>query len=436
MMLDSSRDVLFVSAKRTAFGAFGGAFRDVRATDRGTFAAQAALAQAGFPVEEVDEIIFGNVAQTTPEDVYCARHVGLRAGLPQDKPALTVNRLCGSGFQAIVSAAQEIKSGDADVVLCGGTESMSQAPHVVRGARWGYPFGKAPALEDLLWTTLTDTYAGCAMGMTAEALAERHGIDRTACDVHALLSQKRWAAADEAGRFRDEITPVEVRGKKGGVMARVERDEHPRPHTTLETLGKLAPSFKPDGVVTAGNASGIADGAAALVVASRAAVTRARKTPLGRLVSWGYVGVDPKLMGIGPVPAIGKALQRAPAPGRYGSDRGERGLRAAVSRRRERGWAAARQDQRRRWRHRARASAGRLGGAHRRAPPLRASAQKVTVWDRGGLRRRRPRYCSDSGIVVIGIRVKTSAAACRTLSHLTSLTEEEIRGVIPTVRAQ
>jgi acetyl-CoA acyltransferase 2 len=310
MMLDSSRDVLFVSAKRTAFGAFGGAFKDLRATDLGTYAAQAALAQAGFAPEAIDEVFFGNVVQTTPEDVYCARHIGLRAGVPVERPALTVNRLCGSGFQAIVSAAQEIKSGDADVALCGGTESMSQAPHAVRGARWGYPFGKAPALEDLLWTALTDSYAGCAMGLTAETLAERYNIDRSACDVYALLSQKRWAAADEAGRFREEIAPVEVRGRKG-VVQKVERDEHARPQTTLEGLGKLASVFKPDGVVTAGNASGLADGAAALVVASRAAVERERKTPLARLVAWGYVGVDPKVMGIGPVPAIARARARA-----------------------------------------------------------------------------------------------------------------------------
>ena len=311
-MLDSSRDVLFVSAKRTAFGAFGGAFKDLRATDLGTQAAQAALAQSGFRPDEIDEVFFGNVVQTTPEDVYCARHIGLRAGVPVERPALTVNRLCGSGFQAIISAAQEIKSGDADVALAGGTESMSQAPHAIRGARWGYPFGKAPPLEDLLWTALTDSYAGCAMGLTAETLAERYGIDRAACDVYALLSQKRWAAADEAGRFREEIVPVEVRGRKG-VVQKVERDEHARPQTTLEGLGKLAPAFKPDGVVTAGNASGLADGAAALVVASRAAVERAQgtTTPLARLVAWGYVGVDPRIMGIGPVPAIAKALARA-----------------------------------------------------------------------------------------------------------------------------
>ena len=309
-MLDSTRDVLFLSAKRTAFGAFGGVLKDLRATDLGTFAAQAALAQAGLAAAEVDEVIFGNVLQTTPEDVYCARHIGLRAGVPVDKPALTVNRLCGSGFQAIISAAQEIRSGDADVALVGGTESMSQAPHAIRGARWGYPFGKAPPVEDLLWTALTDSYAGCAMGQTAETLAERHGIDRMACDTYALVSQKRWAAADQAGRFRDEIAPVEVRVRKGSIQS-VERDEHPRPQTTLEGLAALTPVFRPDGVVTAGNASGLADGAAALVVASRAATERAKKTPLARLVSWGYVGVDPKLMGIGPVPAIARALARA-----------------------------------------------------------------------------------------------------------------------------
>ncbi len=310
MLLDSSRDVLFLSAKRTAFGAFGGAFKDLRATDLGTIAAQAALAQANVRPEEIDEVVFGNVLQTTPEDVYCARHIGLRAGLRVETPALTVNRLCGSGFQSIVTAAQEIRTGDAEMALVGGTESMSQAPHAIRGARWGYAFGKAPPVEDLLWTALVDSYAGCAMGVTAETVAERHGIDRDACDAYALLSQRRWAAADEAGRFREEIAPVELRGRKGATQT-VARDEHPRPQTTLEGLAKLAPVFKTDGAVTAGNASGIADGAAAMVVASRAAVERTQRTPLGRLVAWAYVGVDPKVMGIGPVPAIAKVLARA-----------------------------------------------------------------------------------------------------------------------------
>ena len=313
-MLESLRDILFVSAKRTAFGAFGGAFRDLRATDLGTVAATAALAQSGFQPADIDEVIFGNVVQTTPEDVYCARHIGLRAGVPEDKPALTVNRLCGSGFQAIISAAQEIRAGDADVALVGGTESMSQAPHAVRGARWGFPFGKAPPLEELLWTALTDSYAGCAMGVTAETLAERHGIDRAACDAYALTSQQRWAAAEEAGRFREEIVSVPLPGSpraRKNAPATLERDEPPRPQTTAEALARLPPVFKSDGVVTAGNASGLADGAAALVIASRAAVDRAHKAPLGRLVSWGVVGVDPRIMGIGPVPAIRKALARA-----------------------------------------------------------------------------------------------------------------------------
>jgi acetyl-CoA acetyltransferase family protein len=306
-------EVWFLAAKRTPFGAFGGAFRDLKATDLGTAAAQAAVAESGVPVERIDQVVFGNVLQTTPEDVYCARHIGLRAGVPVDRPALTVNRLCGSGFQAIVSAALEIRHGEAEITLVGGTESMSQAPHALRGARWGTPFGKAPPVEDLLWTALTDTYAGCAMGITAENLAEMYGIDRAACDAYALASQQRWAEAAEAGRFRAEIAPLEVKKGKTGVVA-VDRDEHPRPTTTLETLAKLPPAFRPGGVVTAGNASGIADGAAALVVASRAAAERTGGKPLGALVSWAVVGVEPRLMGIGPVPAVEKALARANLP--------------------------------------------------------------------------------------------------------------------------
>jgi acetyl-CoA acyltransferase 2 len=305
-----SPEIWIVAAKRTAFGAFGGVVRDWKATDLATAAAKAALEQAKIAPAAIDQVIFGNVGQTTPEDVYCARHVGLRAGVPLERPALTVNRLCGSGFQAAISAAQEIRTGDADVVLCGGTESMSLAPHVIRGLRWGVAFGKAPPTEDLLWTTLTDTYAGCSMGMTAENLAAKYGITRQACDEYALLSQQRWAAAEEAGRFRDEIVPLEVKQKKG-VVATFARDEHPRPTTTADTLAKLAPVFKPDGVVTAGNASGLADGAAALIVASRAAAEKLGVAPLARIVSWGIAGVDPKIMGIGPVPASQQALARA-----------------------------------------------------------------------------------------------------------------------------
>jgi len=304
----SPREVWIVAAKRTPFGAFGGTLKDVKATDLAVTASTAAIAQSGVPAERFDQVVFGCVAQTTPEDVYCARHVGLKAGLPVAVPALTVNRLCGSGFQALVTAAQEIRTGEADVCLVGGTESMSLAPHVIRGARWGLAFGKAPPLEDLLWTTLTDTYAGCSMGETAENVAQRYGVTRAAADAYALSSQQRWAAADRAGWFADELVEVEVKTRKGTV--RFARDEHPRPETTAEGLAKLAPVFRPGGTVTAGTASGIADGAAALVVVSRAFAEAHRLRPLGRLLAWAVAGVDPKLMGIGPVPAIRSLLAR------------------------------------------------------------------------------------------------------------------------------
>jgi acetyl-CoA C-acetyltransferase/acetyl-CoA acyltransferase 2 len=278
----------------------------VKAHELGATAAAAAIAQSGVPADRFDQVIFGCVAQTTPEDVYCARHVGLKAGLPVAAPALTVNRLCGSGFQALVTAAQEIRTGEADVCLVGGTESMSLAPHVVRGARWGLAFGKAPPLEDLLWTALTDSYAACSMGETAENLAVQYGITRAAADAYALSSQQRWAAADKAGWFEDEIAAVEVKTRKGTV--RFARDEHPRPDTTAEGLAKLTPVFRPGGTVTAGTASGISDGAAAMVVVSRSFAEANRLRPLGRLLGWAVAGVEPKLMGIGPVPAIRAAL--------------------------------------------------------------------------------------------------------------------------------
>jgi acetyl-CoA acyltransferase 2 len=304
-----ARDVWIVAAKRTAFGSFGGSLKDAKATDLGVAAARAAIAQSGLSPRDFDQVIFGCVAQTTPEDVYAARHIGLRAGLPIEVPALTVNRLCGSGFQALISSAQEIRAGDADVCLVGGTESMSLAPHVVRGARWGLAFGKAPPLEDLLWTTLTDTYAGCSMGETAENIADRYGITRAEADAYALSSQQRWAAADRDGRFNDEIAPFELKGKKG--TTDFARDEHPRPGTTAEALAKLSPVFRAGGTVTAGTASGISDGAAALVVVDADFARKKGLKPLGRLVSWGLAGVDPKLMGMGPVPAIRQALERA-----------------------------------------------------------------------------------------------------------------------------
>ncbi|MFY3743677.1 acetyl-CoA C-acetyltransferase [Anaeromyxobacter sp. Red801] len=305
------QDVVFLAAKRTPFGTFGGALKDLSATDLAVHAAKAAMAQAGAPPADYGHVVVGNVAQTSPDAIYLARHVGLRAGLPEGVPALTVNRLCGSGFEAVIEAARLVQTGEAELVLAGGTESMSQAPLVLRGTRFGHAFGKTPPLEDMLWSALTDTYAGMPMALTAEKLAELHGIGQAAVDEFAVASQRRWAAADEAGRFREELAPVELQTRKGPV--RFEKDEHPRPGTTPEGLRKLPKVFKADGVIHAGAASGIADGAGMLVVASRAYAERRGLRPLGRLVNWGHAGVDPTVMGIGPVPAVRNALARAGA---------------------------------------------------------------------------------------------------------------------------
>jgi acetyl-CoA acetyltransferase family protein len=303
-----SREIWIVAAKRTAFGTFGGALKDFTATDLAVEAAKAALAQLGADPAVLEQSIFGNVQQTSADSLYLARHVGLRVGAPQASPALTVNRLCGSGFQAVINGAEQILLGESEVVLVGGTESMSQAPHVIRGARWGLPFGKDQKLGDTIWDALTDSHAGLPMAMTAENLAEQYKISRQECDDYALRSQRTWAAANEAGRFKDEIAPVEVKTKKGAVHFAV--DEHPRPQSTMEGLAKLAPVFKKDGVVTAGNASGISDGAAALVICSKEAGQRHGWKPLAKLTQWAYVGCDPKIMGIGPAPAIRRVLDR------------------------------------------------------------------------------------------------------------------------------
>lgn len=302
-------EIVILAARRTAFGTMGGALKDLSATDLAVHAAKGALRESGVPAEDVDHVIFGNVLQTSKDAIYLARHVGLRAGVPEKVPAVTLNRLCGSGFEAITAGAREILVGDAQVVLVGGTESMSQAPHVVRGGREGFKFGKSPELEDSLWSCLTDTTTGLPMAMTAENLAEQYGIDRAACDAYALRSQQTWAAAQADGRFAKEIEPLELKSRKGTVV--FDTDEHPRANSTIEALAKLGPVFKKDGTVTAGNASGICDGAAALVLATRAYADAHGLKPLARLVQWGVVGCDPRIMGIGPVPASRIALERA-----------------------------------------------------------------------------------------------------------------------------
>lgn len=306
-----STDVVFLSGRRTPFGTFGGTLKGLSATDLGAHAARAALESAHVAPDQVDHVVFGNALQTSSDAIYLARHVGLRAGVPVAVPALTLNRLCGSGFQAIVSGAQEILLGEAEVVLCGGAESMSQAPHVLRGARWGeLRLGEAGGfLEDLLWAALSDPHCGLTMAQTAEKLAEKYGVTRSEADEVAYRSQQRAQEAWDQCRFQAEVAPITVQTRKGEVL--FNNDEHMRPETTPEVLAGLRPYFKKDGLVTAGNASGIGDGAAAVVLASAQWAERNRVQPLGRLVSWGVMGVEPDIMGIGPAPASRKALERA-----------------------------------------------------------------------------------------------------------------------------
>lgn len=310
-MPSARSDVVFLSAVRTGFGTFGGTLKDLSATDLGVHAAQAALARAGIPASAVDHVVVGNALQTSADAIYLARHVALRAGCRVETPAVTVNRLCGSGFEAVIEGARQILLGESKVVLCGGAESMSQAPHVLRGARWGYRFGQAPPLEDTLWEALRDPQCGRAMAETAEALAAQHGISRADCDAYALRSQQGAAAAWKEGRMADELTPVPLKDRKTKQEVGWADDEHRRPDTTAEGLAKLAPVFQQDGVVTAGNASGISDGASMLVLAHADVAKAHGLKPLGRLVSWGLAGVDPGIMGIGPVPASRIALADA-----------------------------------------------------------------------------------------------------------------------------
>ena len=307
----NGKEVVFLSGKRTAFGTFGGTLKRHSATDLGVISAQGALQAAGVEPRDVGHVVFGNALQTSSDAIYLARHVGLKAGVPQETPAVTVNRLCGSGFQAITQGAQEILLGDARAALCGGSESMSQAPHVVRGARWGnLRLGEASGFfEDLLWEALLDTNCGLTMAQTAEELADEYGVTREEVDQVALNSQHRAKKAWDEGRFTEEVVPITIKSRKG--EKEFAFDEHMRPEATMEELGKLRPYFREDGLVTAGNASGIGDGAAATVLADREWAEKQGLKPLGRLVSWAYVGVEPRIMGIGPAPAARKALERA-----------------------------------------------------------------------------------------------------------------------------
>jgi acetyl-CoA acetyltransferase family protein len=301
-------DVFVLGGARTPMADYNGRLKDLSALDLGAIAARAAMARTGIPPDAVDHVVFGNVLQTSADAVYGARHVGLKAGVPVPVPALTVNRLCGSGIQAAVSGAQMILLEEADIVLTGGVESMSQAPHVIRGLRSGLRLGQGQ-LEDTLWSALLDTHCACTMAATAENCASKYGVSREEQDRYAVRSQQLAARAWEEGRLAEEVVPVEITTRKGvDVFA---QDDHLRPDSTLEVLARLPAAFSKNGCVTAGNASGIVDGGAALLLASERAVRARGLTPIARLVDWASVGVEPALMGMGPVPATRRVLERA-----------------------------------------------------------------------------------------------------------------------------
>lgn len=300
--------VYIVEGARTAFGTFGGMFKDVSDIDLAVTAVKEALKRSNVEAKEVEEIIVGNIIQTSTSSPYLSRHIGLYSGLTNESRALTLNRLCGSGMQSVVSGAQSILLGDADIIVAGGTENMSQAPRLLHDTRFGTP-NKAPKIDDMLWGTLTDNYIGCGMGITAENLAEKYTISREEQDAYAVASHEKAAAAAQSGRFAKEIVPVVVQTRKGEVV--LDKDEHIRPQLDPAKIAQLKPSFKKDGTVTAANASGINDGAAAVVLMSEKAVQERGVKPLAKIVAYAVEGVDPNIMGIGPVPATYSVLKKA-----------------------------------------------------------------------------------------------------------------------------
>jgi len=306
--MSASDDVVILSGCRTAIGTFGGAFKDVSAVELGTIAVREAVRRSGVRPDQVDEVILGNILQAGL-GMNPARQAAIKAGLPDSVPATTVNKVCGSGLQSVMMAAQAIKACDAEILVAGGTENMTRAPYLLPGARWGERLGNGIVLDHMIHEGLTDAFHDIHMGVTAENVVERYGISRADQDAFAAESQRRAESAIKSGAFKDEIVPVVVPGKKG--ETRVDTDEHPRPGTTAESLARLKPAFKKDGTVTAGNASGLNDGAAALVVAGAERARRLGLTPMARIVAYASAAVDPKVMGIGPVPAVRKALEKA-----------------------------------------------------------------------------------------------------------------------------
>jgi acetyl-CoA acetyltransferase family protein len=309
--MPNTTDIAIVSGVRTPMGRYCGKLKDFTAMELGAIAAKGAIERAGVDAQEIDHVIFGNAQQTSGDALYGARHVGLRAGVPIETPALTVNRLCGSGMQSLVTAAQMIQLGESTVTLAGGMEAMSQAPHVIRGMRWGVGLGEGK-LEDSLMVALFDSYCGLAMANTAELYAEQQGITREMQDEFALRSQKCADDAYRTGRIQEELVSVPLKNRKGEPTGEIfGEDDHRRPETTIENLQKLKPAFGKNGSVTAGNASGIVDGGAAVLMMKLDEAQRRGLRPMGRIVSWGIAGVDPNIMGSGPVPASRAALKKA-----------------------------------------------------------------------------------------------------------------------------
>jgi acetyl-CoA acetyltransferase family protein len=303
------QDIYIIDGARTPVGVLQGSLSDISAIDLGVIAARGAIERSGVNPQLIDQVVMGNVIQSSKDAIYFARHVALKAGLPIETPALTVNRLCGSGLQAIVNAAQMLQLGEGQIALAGGAENMTQAPHVLRGARTGYKLGQAPQLEDSLWEALVDSYCGCGMAITAENLAEKYELTREQVDEYALRSQTSARRAQQAGWLAEEIVPVTVKDRKGNSVE-ITQDEGIR-DTSIEALAKLPSRFRKGGVVTPGNASGINDAGAAVILATGDAVQQHNLKPMARLLSWGVVGVPPEIMGIGPAPAIRQALKRA-----------------------------------------------------------------------------------------------------------------------------
>jgi acetyl-CoA acyltransferase 2 len=301
------RDLVLVDGVRTPMADYNGSFAEVSAIDLGAHAARALFDKTGIDPREIDHAVVGNALQTSPDAIYGARHVALKAGVPKEVPALTVNRLCGSGVQSVISGAQTILTGDATTCLVGGMENMSQAPHVIYGARRGFKLGQGQ-LQDLLMVSLMDSYCGCYMAQTSNNLARDYSISREEQDQFAIRSQQRAGAAWAAGKMADEVVPVEV--GKGKRAKRIDRDDHMRPETTMDDLVGLPTAFDKDGFVTAGNASGIVDGAAMMILSTAGKAKEKGWKPLGRILSWSVVGVDPSRMGIGPAPAIRAALAK------------------------------------------------------------------------------------------------------------------------------